>query len=267
VIGDLLKKLERLAITKFLSDAPSAADVENYGFNRPEREISLGLSTGGGLDGLAPSTQVLQIGVSPDRPGLAFARLTNPPFVYEILPDILDDTPVVARHFRHRLLRKLADGALVTQIALVDVVSGASLFARKLPEGEKSWAPTLAAETDAPIRKALEALVAELNALRAAEFTADTFSSDQATTPEGSRPWRYRLDYTVTFAGAQETPASLFLTERLGGKTLVAGTADFGGAVFTVTQPLLDALFALTYTATQDPGPATPPPTLEAPKP
>jgi len=259
VIKNLLEKLERLAVTKFLSDAPSAADVENYGFNRPAREISLGLSSGGGLDGRAPSTQVMQIGVSPDQPGLAFARLTNPPFVYEIAPDILDDTPVVARHYRQRLLRKLADGALVTVVSLVDLVSGSTLFTRKLPAGEKNWTASLATESEPRVRKALESLVAELDVLRAAEFTADTFSSDQAATPEGSRPWRYRLDYTVTFAGAQESPASLLLTERLGGQTLVAGTADFGGAVFSVTQPMLDAIFALNYSATQDPGPASPP--------
>jgi hypothetical protein len=140
------------------------------------------------------------------------------------------------------------------------------LFSRKLPAGEKSWAASLAAETDPRARKAMETLVAELDVLRADQYTADAFSSDQAATPEGNRPWRYRLDYTVTFAGAPESPASLFLTERLGGKTLVAGTADFGGAVFTVTQPMLDAIFALTYTLTQDPGPATPSPATEAPK-
>lgn len=271
IVTNLLKKIHQLAARDhpqpdgqvkrgFLTDAPSAADLENYGFNRPEREISLGLSTGGGLDGLAPSTLVLQIGVSPDRPGTAFARLTNPPFVYEIVPDILDDTPVIARHYRHRLLRKLPEGALLTSVSLVDLTTNAPIYARKLKEGDKTWDAALAAEPE-PARKALAGILGELTELRAAAFTADTFSPDHAETPEGNRPWRYRLDYTVVFTGAQETPASLFLTERLGGMTLVAGTADFGGVVFTVTQPLLDALFALTYTATQDPGPVVPEPT------
>jgi hypothetical protein len=266
VVDALLDKLQHLSVTKFLSDAPAAADLENYGFNRPEREISLGLTTGGGLGGNEPSTLVLQIGVSPDRPGVAFARLTNPPFVYEILPDILDDTPVLARHFRQRLLRRLPEGAQLTAVTLVDLAGGAPLFELKLKEGEKTWERLLAGIEPAPVRQALQAIIDELGTLRAAAFTAENFSPDQAATPEGSRPWRYRLDYTVAFAGAAESPSSLFLTERLGGMTLVAGTAEFGGVTFTVTQPLLDALFALTYTATQDPGPVNPPPAATAPE-
>ncbi|MFZ5495163.1 MAG: DUF4340 domain-containing protein [Verrucomicrobiota bacterium] len=263
VVNDLLDRLQKLSVVKFLSDAPSATDVENYGFNRPEREITLGLATGGGLNGNEPSTQVLQIGVSPDRPGAAYARLMNPPFVYEIHPDILDDTPLRARHYRERLLRKLPEGAQLTGMTLVDLAGGEPLFALKLTPGEKTWERFLATIEPESVRQALQVILDELVTLRAAAFTADSFSSEQAATPEGSRPWRYRLDYTVAFAGSPETPASLFLTERLGGMTLVAGTAEFGGVTFTVTQPLLDALFTLTYTAKQDPGPAAPPATPE----
>ena len=255
VVKDLLDKLEKLSVVKFLSDAPSAADIENYGFNRPEREITLGLTTGGGLSGNEPTTLVLQIGVSPDRPGVAYARLTNSPFVYEILPDILEDTPTLARHFRQRLLRRLPEGAQITSLSLVDLAGGEPIYTQKLKEGDKNWDAALAVEPEL-VRNALAALLREISTLRAARFTAETFSSDQTATPEGNRPWRYRLDYTVAFAGAPESPASLLLTERLGGSTLVAGTADFGGVAFTVTQPMLDALFALTYSNKQDPGPA-----------
>lgn len=266
LVGELIKKLQALTAAKFLSDAPSAADVENYGFNRPEREISLGLSTGGGLTGNEPSTVVLQVGVSPDRAGAAFARLTNPPFVYEIVPDILEDAPVLARHYRQRLLRRLPKDALITSVSLVDLGTGTPVLERRLKEGDKDWSAVIAAEPEAA-RKTLQALVEELATLRADRFTADGFAPDRADTPEGSRPWRYRLDYSILFPGAPETPASLFLTERLGGGTLVAGTADFGGATFAVTQPLLDAIFALTYTARHDPGPAAVPPATETPSP
>lgn len=255
VVKDLIDKLEKLSAVKFLSDAPSAADIENYGFNRPEREITLDLTTGGGLSGNDPTTLVLQIGVSPDRPGVAYARLTNSPFVYEILPDILDDTPTLARHFRQRLLRRLPEGARIVSIGLVDLADGKPIYSQKLKEGDTGWDGALSVEPE-HVRNALAALIKELGQLRAARFTAETFSPDQAVTPEGNRPWRYRLDYTIAFTGAPESPASLLLTERLGGSTLAAGTADFGGVTFTVTQPMLDALFALTYTNKEDPGPA-----------
>lgn len=259
VVKDLLDRLERLSVVKFLTDAPSTADLENYGFNRPEREVRLGLTTGGGLSGTEPSTAVLQIGVSPDRPGVAFARLTNPPFVYEILPDILDTAPARPLHYRQRLLRRLPEGAQLTAATLVDLAGGDPIFALQLKEGEKDWDRFLATINPEPVRKALRAVVDELGTLRAARFTAESFSADQAATPEGNRPWRYRLDYTIAFPGAPEATASLFLTERLGGSTLLAGTADFGGVTFAVTQPLLDALHALTYAPRHDPGPAAPP--------
>lgn len=260
LLTELLRKIRLLSAREFLSDAPSATDTENYGFNRPERELTFGLSTGGGPRGNEPSTLVLQVGVSPDQPGKAFARLTNPPFVYEILPDILEETPSLALHYRQRLLRKLPEGALITSLALVDLASDKPIYTQKLDEAAKNWDAALAVEPEVA-RKAIAGILAQLRLLRAQQFTADTFSSDHAETPQGPRPWRYRLDYTIAFSGgaaAQSTPASLLLTERLGGKTQLAGTADFGGVVFSVTQELLDALFPLTYSGPHDPGPVAP---------
>jgi hypothetical protein len=271
IITELLAKIQLLSARKttlpnnqgvnhgFLSDAPSAADIENYGFNRPERKITLGLNAGGGPRGNEPLTEVLQIGVSPDHPGKAFARLTNPPFVYEILPDILQETPTAALNYRQRLLRPLPEGAIVTSLALVDLGTGLPIYLKKLNEGDKNWDAALAPEPEA-IRKAVASMLAELAMLRAQRFVTDTFSPDHADTAQGPRPWRYRLDYTIAFNGeaAQGTPASLHLTERLGGMTQLAGTTEFGGVVFSVTQEMLDALFALTYAAQHDPGPPAP---------
>jgi len=258
LITDLIQNIRLLTARKFLSDAPSATDTENYGFNRPEREITFSLSTGGGPRGNEPSTVMLQIGVSPDQPGKAFARLTNPPFVYEILPDILEETPTLALHYRQRLLRELPEGAVLTSLALIDLTSNKPLFAQKIGEGDKNWDAALAMQPEVA-RMPIAGILGQLRVLRAQRFTADTFSPDHADTPQGPRPWRFRLDYTIAFNGggtAQSTPASLLLTERLGGMTQLAGTADFGGVVFTITQELLDALFPLTYSTQHDPGPA-----------
>lgn len=218
------------------------------------------------MSGKDPSTEVLQIGVSPDEPGKAFARLTNPPFVYEILPDILDETPALARRYRQRLLRPgLPDGARITSLALVDLSNNTPVYAQKLREGDKDWLAVIAAEPE-PIRPVLGAVLNQLRTLRAQNFAADNFSPDHADTPQGSRPWRYRLDYTIAYNGdaAQNTPSSLLLTERLGGTSQIAGTADFGGVVFTPGQELIDALFRLIY-GKNDPGPVAPAASVPAP--
>ena len=266
VITDLLKKIQLLSARQFLSDAPAAADLERYGFNRPEREVTLNLSTGGGINGSEPSTAVLQVGLSPDEPGKAFARLTNPSFVYEILPDILADTPVQARHYRLRQLRDLPEGAVITSLKLDDLTAKTTLYTQKLKDGDKNWDATLAAEPEAT-RAVLGTFLAQLRKLRAQDFAADTFLPDHAESPQGPHPWKFRLDYSIAFNGGDPTPATLYLTERLGGATQLAGTTDFGGVVFNLTQEMIDALFPLTYGNKHDPGPPAPTDTKAAPTP
>ena len=265
IVEELLKKLHLLSaqeisagLPKFLSDAPSAADLENWGFNRPEREITVSLNTGGGVRGNEPSTLTLQIGVSPDKPGVAFARVTNAPFVYQILPDIIAETPTVARHFRQRLLRQLPEGARITGLALADLATGAVIISRQTTDGDsKNWDAALAADS-AQRHRAFALLLPQLHKLQARRFTADTFNPVEVDTPAGPRPWKYRLDLTLSLpAGgttAQNTTSQLYLTDRLAGTTLLAGTTEFGGVVFETSQELLDALFTLTYAEKNDPG-------------
>ena len=265
LVEELLQKIHLLAAKKFLSDAPAAADLEQYGFNRPEREITLSLSTGGGPQGNEASTLTLQIGVSPNQPNVAFARVKNTPFLYQILPDILTATPSRVRHYRQRLLRELPESARLTDLTLTDLSTNTAVHSYQLPSADKNWDAVLAT-LPAHQRPPLAALLAELRTLRAKNFTADGFRPEQANTPEGERPWKYRLDVglaLVSGTGAtQKSTSTLFLTERLGGTTLLAGSAEFyNGIQFEVTQPMLDALFALTYAEKHDPGPLVPAPT------
>jgi hypothetical protein len=294
VVADLLQKVAQLSAhearplaPKFLSDAPSDADKENWGFNRPERTITLNLNTGGGPLAKDPSTLTLEIGVSPDRPGEAFARASNAPYVYQVLPDILADTPVTVRHYRVRVLRELPEAARITGIKLTSLpgnglvlnlqnenaITPASLATGILNAPEAAAAPAAGTPAPAPIpekaRKVLTALLAELRTLRAKAFTTGAFTPDQAETPAGPLPWKYQLEVVTAFAAgnapAQNTTLTLFFTDRIGGRTMLAGTADFGGVVFEVTQEMLDAIFALTYT---EPGPpAAPAPVTPAPAP
>ena len=269
VVAELLRKIALLTARearpgspKFLSDAPAAIDLENWGFNRPEREITLNLSTGGGPLGKEPSTLTLQVGLSPDKPGEAFARVTNAPFVYQILPDILDDAPLAARHYRQRVLRDLPEAAHVTTLKLSALPAHEVVFTAT--NAVALTAESLAtAKISEKGRQVLATLLKQVRTLAAKSFTAGTFTPDHAETPSGPQPWKYQLDVTTNFPGgggaAQNSTLTLFFTERLGGMTMFAGTADFGGVVFEVTQELLDAIFVLTYAEKQDPGPAVPP--------
>jgi hypothetical protein len=185
------------------------------------------------------------------------------------VPDILEDAPVVARHYRQRLLRDLPEGAKIQGLNLTEVSANTPVCSKQLSETQATWDQVLADEPEAR-RKAISTALYQLHSLRAKRFTADSFNPDHADTALGPRPWKYRLDLNIAYAGgngtAQNSTTTLFLTERLGGTTQLAGTAEFGGAVFEISQELLDALFTICYREKNDPGlPATTTPTPTAP--
>ncbi len=247
----LLEQLSLLAAQQFKSDAPRDADNESWGFNRPEREITLTLT------GLQPIA--LQVGLPTQRDGFAYARLpAGSPSVFAIDPDLLKETPVSPRAWRDRLLRALPAGARITALTLSPVAGTTPLYAHRLATGEK-WAIVLAAEPVAR-RTALETVLAQLGNLRAKEFVLDQFA-DRVNVAGEERPWQYRLDAAITLTGGtgeQTSTKTLFLTTRIGGDRQLAGSpaAEFN-TVFAIEQPLLDALWTLTE-GPRDPGPATP---------
>lgn len=241
-VRQLLEKLSLLAALKFVSDAPSDADLENWGFNRPEREITLALgnATGG-------ATLNLQIGATLASTGQAYARLSNARFVYLIDASILPAAPVAPLDYRDKLVRELPAAARIGTVRLTDLADGSTVLDQALPP-------------DQPVaNQALARLLPELRSLRASRFVQEGFP-DQVLAGGEERPWRYRLDATVVLPGGggeQTEEFTLFFTQRTGGATQLAGSPALG-VVFAVTPPLLDALWELTYGA-KDPGAPAPP--------
>ncbi len=198
-VARLLEQLSLLSAKTFESDAPRDADLETWGFNRPERKITLTIPGGPSL--------FLQIGVANQRADLAFAQLANvSASVFGLDPEILRETSVAPRAWRERLLRELPDGARLTALKLTDLADQSVLLDTPLD-----------AVTTPPV--AVPALLAQLRSLRAKEFVLDQFV-DRVTVAGAERPWRYRLDFTETLtggAGEQTNTRTLFLSPRLGG--------------------------------------------------
>lgn len=256
IVQRLLEQLSTLSAQRFLSDAPSAADLENWGFNRPEREVTLNLAPAAAAAGQSPTSLKLQIGTSTDRDGRAYARLANAPFVYLVDPEILRETNPNPLHYRDRLLRQLPDGARITALSLTSLPGKNIVYARELKPDE-TWETALAGETPAR-QAAVQAVLDQLRTLRAKDFVVDSFPSTVLVGGE-ERPWKLELTATISLvrgAGAEQTntTTTLDFTERIGGTTQLAGSAEFG-TVFSIEQPLLDALWTLTY-GERDPGPA-----------
>jgi hypothetical protein len=248
---DQLAQLTAADPDPFKSDAPTAADLEAWGFNRPEREVSLTV-TG------SPVPIALELGT--DAKHNVYARLgpsSNPgPSIYAVDAAILRELPVTPQAWRERLLRELPAGAHLTTLKLTDLASGKVVLDTTLNEAGQPPAGT----ANAP---AIATVVTQLRSLRAREFVPGQFA-DKVTVAGEERPWRYRLEATVTLvggAGEQTSVTTLFLTGRVGGDRQLAGSpAKEYNAVFAIEQPLLDALWTLTE-GPRDPGP---PPAADA---
>ena len=256
-IQRLLEQLNLLSAQKFTSDAPTAADLENWGFARPEREVTLTLSKLSSVPptgpAASPTTLTLQLGLASQRDNFAYARLLGAAFIYAVNPDILRlETPTSSTAWRERILRELPAGARITHLRLTDLATNQSLFEVALDEAGRP-------PTTAPQAPAITSLVTVLRTLRAKSFPQDGFSEKVLLLGE-DRSWRYRLDATLALPGAAiGAPApitSLLLSERIGGTQQLAGSSEFN-AVFELEQPVVDALWSLTYRA--DPGPSPSP--------
>ncbi len=252
----LLNQLSLLTAVAFQSDAPQAADLETWGFNLPEREITLSVAPSGATP---TASLLLQIGVPTPRDDRAFARVANAPSVYAVAPDILDETPMAPLAWRDKLLRDLPAGAAITGLRLTDLLTQKPVLAWRADTGLAPGAAPAPAGSEA----ALHELQAQLRTLRARRFLQDAFSDSIKDERGETRRWRYRLemDYTLPAGagGGESHTSALWFTERTAGSQQYAGSIEFK-AVFAIEQPLLDALWTLTYGA-RDPGPApaTPP--------
>lgn len=256
LVSRLVDVLDSLRADTFLSDAPSAAELEGWGFNRPEREITLNFaSLGGGVPSAASIT--LMLAVANEREGRVYARVGGSSSVLLVPADALGRLPVTPRAYRDRTLRTLPPGARITGLVLRRLQENQIVFSRQLNDpATGSWEDSLASDS-AEVRSGALALIPELRQLRAQTFVMDSFSP-QIPLAGRTIPWTFQLDTTITLSGGdttQTTTSSLFVSERLGGTLMFAGSPEFS-SVFEVTQPFLDAFFMLSF-AGRDPGPDT----------
>ena len=246
LVDNLILRLSLLSVLKggFLRDAPSDAEVEAYGFNLPQREITLTLAN--------KTSVTLQLGVSGTNGGTVQARVVGQPFIYAVAPDTLNELPVATNIYRERTLRSLPEGARLTGLTLVENEPGAAPLLNVSLAENQTWDDLLASEPE-PRRDAIKALRDGLATLRAKQFVNDTFT-DTTWVDGKATPWKYTLTATVAETGAtQNTSFALQIAPRSGGGTQLAGSKELG-VIFSLEQPFLDALWALTY-ASRDPGP------------
>lgn len=243
VVNRLLDRLTLLSAVRFESDAPTSVQTESWGFNRPERQITI--ATGGSAG--SASRELVQLGT--DTAGAVYARIGSEPAtpVYAVNVDLVADFPVDPLAWRDRTLWDVTAPGRLTAIKVTDLNTHQVVYETTLDADGK---PEKAPRDQAGFAK----LIAGLRTLRAKHFVQEGIP-DRLMLASDERTWRYQLDVSVGLPGTnaeQVSTRTLLLTERVGGAQQLAGSKELN-VVFGLEQPVLDALWSLTY-GERDPG-------------
>ncbi len=241
----LLERLTLLSAEQFKSDAPTSADLEDWGFNRPLRQVTLAFA------GNTPALD-LRLGTDSAR-STTYARvgtMSEPgASIYTVNSDILTALDLSPDVWRNRAVGEpLPASSRVAALKLTDLTENRALAEITL---------NAAGDPTAPVRdpKAVAIVVAALRNLRAKDFVAGGFADRVAVANDA--PWRFQLDASITspgLAGLEQTRTfTLLLSERLGGVVQYAGSKELD-SIFSLDQGLIDALWSLAYGG-RDPGP------------
>jgi hypothetical protein len=236
LVERLLQRLQLLEASRFVSDAPSRPELENLGFNLPQRVVTLQLAPAA-AGPAGPSSSPVEITLEFAQPNPAdpalFARVAGQPFIYAVPPETLAQIPVAPIVYRDRSLLRLPDEVKITRLVIrrADAAPEVAPLLDHTPSAEPAPAP-------------VATLLAALRDLRARTVDREEFSP--TTLVDGvERPWAYTLE-AVLDPAPSSGPLRLSLAERSGASTQQAGSEALG-LVFTLEQPVLDALWQLLY--------------------
>ena len=274
---DSLLWVQALPETGFVSDAPSAVDLERFGLSvplwkvevraRPARPVD---PTSSGAPGPESVTETLLLGgFEGTETDHVYAQMEGAPFVYLIRSDILRNLRTKPVDYRDRSLQNLPEGARITALHISHFGTADVVFAAELASPEATWASSLES-LPAETRQAAESLVGNLRNFRARKFLDAEFTP-YVTLSGRQRPWTYLLEATIALAGgptSQTTPYRLYLAEVTGGTTLVAGIPD-PGLLFETETGFTDAFSALVFDRFDpgEPPPLEKEPAIEVPEP
>lgn len=236
-----LQRLSRLEAIQFVSDAPSAADLERFGFNEPQRRIAIRLR-----DGQSRTLIIGQFGhsdISPTPTSRLYAKRSSSTSVYLVSNSILADLQLNPLHYRDRVVATLPDGARIDAIRLRDIRSGRTLLEFQRDEALK-WAEIFPTVGDEKIRNALEASVAAVRRFEVDRYVHNHFSDPLRLDAETVFPWCYALEADAHLEGGSTVSSQriqYFFTERKGGASQFAGSRE-SDLTFIPVQSLIDAL-------------------------
>ncbi|MBC9866306.1 MAG: DUF4340 domain-containing protein [Opitutae bacterium] len=245
IVAAMVTSLQTLRAQIFVSDAPSKADLEVYGFTDPQRVIQL----------QADRDIVLEVGdLVAGNPRHAYAKLKSEPFIYEVDRSLLEEFHTRPLDYRARLVHREPTEARLVGLTIYEADADQVVYGAALNEETPTWA-SIAEEfaVESAAREDLLSLVDQARMIEAKSYIDEAFDSIE---------WKYRLDFQFERRGEAEVDSwttSLWVSERFSGTRTIVGFRP-QERVFYAPQRFIDAFFGLTISRA-DPGPEPEPAT------
>ncbi|MEM0966640.1 MAG: DUF4340 domain-containing protein [Verrucomicrobiota bacterium] len=233
VLARTFESLITLRALRFISDAPSDLDLEEYGLDTPQRTVSV----------VGEETDTLLLGnLEPDTKTI-YAKTGEAPFVYAVPLQIIRDLPVSPLFYRLRILNQLPELARIQSVKINDLESGEVLLDRVLGEDGKSWTDGVLDDPEEAANTAFLEVLKQLRTFRVESYLSPEFTPGLQIEEERLLPWRYRLEAKVLLPGGGESAEETLdyvLTERIEG-TLQGGGSSKEDVTFILPQDFIDA--------------------------
>lgn len=235
-LAKIQQRLSALEIISFVSDAPSNVDLENFGFNDPQRVIEL----------IADKKQTLLIGGLDPLSGNLYAKIEGSPYVYCVNPNILSFFPVNELHYKMRILDKLPKGAVITGLKIIQLGSSNEiLFEKTIDPFNAGWEIALA-NTENPQKESILGIIEDLKEFKVKNFLKNRFEDPVTLDSETQLPWVYKIEATTLLPGGDTSKTSTleyYFTKRLNGVLQIGGSKE-KDVIFSADQNWIDHLFA-----------------------
>lgn len=248
VVKDLLEMLARMRALRFVSDAPSSADLSSFGFDDPQRRVILQRRDG------KPHLELV-FGDLDSSGQEVFVKRADLPFVYTCSPLPLSFLRLSPLHFRERFLGGMPQSARLLRVRL-----------QKLPAKEVIWefSPTedgsfsqSLANPNPTQQSAIDKMLEVIRHFPVREFMQATFEDPFMLDEQTALPWEWAIEAEFLLPGAsgnsQET-LRYFFSQRIGATTQFGGSPA-QGFTFTLDRSVMDMLETL--------GARRTPPTIE----
>lgn len=225
-IADMEQLFATMEAERFVSDAPSEADLARFGLQEPQRRLRLRAGNQRTLElkigGLAPD----------DERTLLYAKTDQSDSVFLVRPHVLASLSLDPFHYRERTVRNLRSSAVIESLRIIHRPSGLDV----------PLEPSEASGTEKT--EVLAALRSFVRRSRVERFLGEAFSDPLVSGSDRTIEWPYLLEAEVTNPSSGDAgPKTVrtYLSERLGGTAQFMGDPE-SGLVGTLPIELIEIL-------------------------